>query len=304
MGALGNGDWRRLAIRLAGFTALVIALDLAIGTGLAALLPHVRTGQQIGAINNAIDAEADVVILGSSHAMRSYDDAALSRMLGVRVHNAGVDGRGILFARGLLALICQRHPPKLVVLDMAFSDRDPSSVYALAPWYGRAPTVDALLVGDDWRQRVKLLSRSFRMNGVALAIVANVFADPEEWGFAPLEGKLAETTSFDGTTQRPLARPGAFVEENLVELVREARRAGAQVAFSESPTYGDPRPADVRALYRRVAEREGVPMLEVANDELPGFGPALFRDRGHLNRDGAIAFTSVFGKRLAPLLVE
>ncbi len=93
-------DWRRLSKRLAVFAAVVVTLDLAIGWSLETLLPHVQVGHQVGVINKAIDAEADVVILGSSRAMHSYDDRELTRVLGARVHNAGLDGRGVLFSRG------------------------------------------------------------------------------------------------------------------------------------------------------------------------------------------------------------
>jgi lysophospholipase L1-like esterase len=92
------------------------------------------------------------------------------------------------------------------------------------------------------------------------------------------------------------------VEETLVALVQDARAHGAQVVFTESPTYGDPRPADVRALYQRVAERLDVPIVQLTDAELASFGPELFKDRGHLNRQGARRFTALIGPLLRPLL--
>jgi len=295
-------DWRRLATRLAIFAAVVVLLDLAIGLGLAALLPLVHAGQQVGVINNAIEAEADVVILGSSHAMHSYDDEALTRVLGARVHNAGLDGRGVLFARGLLALISQRRAPKLVVLDVTFADQDRSNAYVFAPWYGRSPIVDALLVEGDWRERVKLVSHSFRMNGVALAILANLFAGHPEWGFDPIRRTLDASARVGDTPELPPAHPKPFVEENLMALVEDARRSGAQVVFTETPGFGYPRPADVRELYERVAAREGVPYIRVTSGDMPGFGPAYFADASHLNRAGAKVYTALVGERLRALL--
>jgi hypothetical protein len=238
------------------------------------------------------------VILGSSHAMHGFDDEELTRLLGMRVHNAGLDGRGVLFARGMLALITQKHAPKLVVLDMTFADKQRSNAYAFAPFYGRAPTVDALLVEGDWRERVKLASRSFRMNSVALAILSNLFVERRPWGFAPATGSLAPTSRRDDFPKRPLAHPDPFVEENLIALVEDARAHGAQVVFTESPTFGDPRPADVRALYTRVAEKLAVPIVQLSDDEIASFGPEQFKDRGHLNREGAARFTAMIGARL------
>ena len=59
--------------------------------------------------------------------------------------------------RGLLALIMQQHAPKLVIVDMTYADAQRSNAYAFAPYYGRSPVVDALLVEGDWRERVKLV---------------------------------------------------------------------------------------------------------------------------------------------------
>jgi len=293
-----NLDWRRLATRLLIFAAVVVSLDLAIGFGLAALLPRVHAGQQLGVINNAIDAEAELVILGSSHAIHSFDDAELTRLLGLRTHNAGLDGRGVLFARGLLALISQRHAPKYVVLDMTFADNDRTNAYAFAPYYGRSPIVDTLLIEGDWRERVKLVSRSFRMNSVVFAILGNLFVDRRAWGFEPATGRLDPSTRRDDHPERALAHPKPFVEENLIALVEEARAHGARIVFTESPTYGAARPADARALYERVAKRLDVPILELSDEQLASFGPELFKDRSHLNSDGAERYTALIGARL------
>jgi lysophospholipase L1-like esterase len=116
-----------------------------------------------------------------------------------------------------------------------------------------------------------------------------------------VHGQLAASTPRDDFPARPLAEVQPFVEQTLVELVEDARAHGAQVVFTESPTYGDPRPADVRALYKRVAERLGVPMVQLPDAELESFGPELFKDRGHLNRQGAQRFTAWIGPKLRDL---
>jgi len=54
----------------------------------------------------------------------------------------------------------------------------------------------------------------------------------------------------------------------------------------------------VRALYARVAERLGVPIVQLSDEELASFGPELFTDRSHLNRQGAARFTALIGPRL------
>lgn len=300
MAAPAKLGWGTVARRVGSFALLCALLDLALGSGLAALLPYVRAGLRVGAVSRALAAEAEIVILGSSQAQHSYDDEALSRMLGVRVHNAGIDGHGILFARGLLDLISQRRVPKIVLLDVTFSTTEREGLQSLAPYYGRSPIVDRLLA-SDWRQRVKLMSRSYRMNGVALSILGNLFADGGVWGFEPLAGRLPENVRIPAGPERKLGHLPPSVEESLFALVEEARMRGSEVVFAQSPTFGRPRPRDVLALYERIAASARLTTLPIASDELRRFGPAHFRDPGHLNREGAAVFTAVIAERLRPV---
>jgi len=209
----------------------------------------------------------------------------------------------VRFARALLALICATHPPKLVVLDVSFSYHERDRLYGLAPFYGRSARVDRLLVDGDWRRRVKLASRTFRMNGVALAIPANLFGQHRPWGFEPLRGRLGENQAGD-PNGRPPAHLDAEVERSLFALVDEARECGAMLVFAESPTYGAYRPADVREMYARVSEAEGVARIELDPEALARLGPAQFSDPGHLNREGAAIVTAALGAKLAPLLLD
>ncbi len=281
---------RRYRGWLAVFAAGLVALDLVAGFALSRLHPTVGRGQLVGMANSAIRARADVLILGASTASHHYDDRALSRSLGLRVFNTGLDGRGIVFSRGLLALAAAEHRPRLVVVDVSYSDRDRTSARILAPFVGRNRVVDEV-VGWSWRERLKLASRAYRFNGLVLPMLRNLGTPPMESGFEPLEGAIADSVPWRGPA-RGGEGFGSWYGIELRKLVAEARAAGARVVFVESPTWGGKVARVALDEYARVAREMDVPTHELAPDTHAEFRRAsLYRDRAHLNREGAAIFT-------------
>ena len=297
-GALGA---RTVAGRLLVFALLLVLLDAVTGRVLGALHATVGEGQLVGQLNSAIRARADVLVLGASTALHHYDDRALGGRLGLRAFNAGVDGRGIVFSRGLLSLAGAVHRPRLVVLDVSYSDRDRTSAQLLSPYYGRDAVVDEVL-DRDWRDRVKLVSRAYRYNGLVLAILANRGTPPMTSGFEPLDGALPADAAPGG--RRRLDRGfGPWYGAELRRLVAQARALGAGIVFVESPTWGGRLGPLATAEYERVARDSDVPYLHLTPERCPALAHAtLYRDRTHLNRAGAAVFTRLVADSLAVML--
>jgi hypothetical protein len=289
---------RTVAGRLLAFALLLVLLDAATGRWLDSLHATVGQGQLVGVVNSAIRARADVLVLGASTALHHYDDRALTERLGLRTFAAGVDGRGVAFSRGLLALAAAAHRPRLVVLDVSYSERDRTSAQLLSPYYGRDATVTAIL-GADWRNRVKLTSRAYRYNGLLLPILANRSTLPMTWGFEPLDGSTLRADAVPGGPLRPDRGLGPWFDRELRRLVADARADGARIVFVESPTWGGRVGPLAMAEYERVARELDVPFHRLTPERCPELAhAALYRDRAHLNRQGAERFT----RRVADLL--
>jgi len=288
-----------VAGRLLAFALLLVLLDAGTGRLLDALHATVGEGQLVGQVNSAIRAHADVLVLGASTALHHYDDRALTQRLGLRTFAAGVDGRGVVFSRGLLALATAAHPPRLVVFDVSYSDRDRTSAQLLSPFYGRNAVVSGIL-GRDWRNRVKLTSRAYRYNGLMLPILANRGTPPMPWGFEPLDGALP-ADAVPGGPVRPDRGLGPWFDRELRKLVADARSHGARIVFVESPTWGGRVGPQAMVEFERVARELDVPFHHLTPERCPELAhAALYRDRAHLNRQGAEVFT----RRVADLLEQ
>jgi hypothetical protein len=211
-----------------------------------------------------------------------------------------MDGRGLLYARGLWSLVAARRAPRLVVLDVTWSADERENARGLALFYGSTPVLDEILAGSDWRARVEFASRTFRFNGAALPMLANYGAPGSPYGFRPLDGTLPQSTAW-GHDQADVHPPASF-ETELRAFVRDVAASGGRIVFVESPSWGHRFPSDIIALYERVATNDGLTFLRYGPGN-PAFARVeLFHDVGHVNREGARVQSALLAQDLAPAL--
>jgi hypothetical protein len=292
--------WSALLVRVVLFVGLLLVLDRVVGTVLRELHGRLRTGQSIGEINRALDVDADVLILGSSRAKHGFDDRALSEQLGVNVFNAGSRGLGLWYARALSALFDRQRPPRLVVFEVAYFEGERERIRQLAPFYGRSDVFDRILVEHDWRSRVKLLSQSYRFNGLVFSIAQNL-ARPRlaGWGFEPKRGVMSSATGSEPPAVASKGQVETWLEDTARRFVDETRARGSDVVFVECPTWKRRLPADALAAYERVAAAAGVPFLRFDLETAPYLAePTYFVDTTHLNENGAGVLSRLVGEEL------
>jgi hypothetical protein len=307
-----------MVLAIAAFLVGLVAIDRGLGAVLAASHARVRSGGEAGLVNLALSrADVDLMVFGSSRAVHHVDPSVLEARLGVRAHNAGCDGQGLLYARMLEALLLARDTgTRLFLLQvdpkdlfMAQEREELHRAMVFAPWFGESPEVDAILERRGPTTRIKLWSHTYRYNSMLLPILANL-ARPEPAhadGFVALGGRLdpARHTGRDGFAPE---EPSPWMEGRLRAFVRAGRDAGIEVAVFSGPRYrfGRPRPADETAALERLAalvRDEGARFLALDEQTVPALrDAALYRDPAHLNRDGAAIFSTRLAERLAPLL--
>jgi len=303
IGPFASTGWPQLWRRLATFiVAVMIAVE---GTGHALdRIRHEIYGGTLTTINVALRAEPAILIVGSSTAVHHFDDEALTAALGARVYNAGSDGRGVVFGRAVLALVCARERLQVVVVDVRRNKDELSrSQPNLAPFVDDSAVVREIL-DHDWANRVMLSSHGFRYNGAALPALAKLrarFVD-RSWGFLPLDATYDPTEVVRTPSPSPDSVPwySSVIREDhwyaaqLVALVQEARACGAEVMFVESPNAAETeRQPNVLSLFHRVADEHSVPYLDFGATARPALrDPTLFADAGHLNVKGARLITA------------
>ncbi|NQU26218.1 MAG: hypothetical protein HQ567_33440 [Candidatus Nealsonbacteria bacterium] len=295
--------YRRLVL-VGVFLAGALAIDQGFGVLLKRVLPQVKKGQNVGLVNVALDhSEADIFIFGSSRAQHHIMPAVLTKELGCSAFNAGCNGQGILYHHILARLMLARDSnTRLFILNV-----DPGSFYVpqyqralvLAPYLEEDPVVRELIVcAAEPYGEFKAHSSTWRFNSIALPIVLRALSsnpEPDTDGFVPLFGDFKEIKPREAN-----AKFYDDVVERHRQFIRDARNHGVAVVFVVGPCFDRdhsyPKGMDTIA---KLAREEDVSVLYLDEREYPVFcDKAYYRDRGHLNAEGAEKLTQLLAKQL------
>ena len=308
----------RPLIRALVFAAIVIALDRVVARAFEVAMPWAaaRGGSGAGGegtVYVALQRRAPCVVLGHSRARHCYDPRVLSAGLHIDTFNAGKNGQGLWYTRGMVDLLTRTYGPELYIIDIdpqsiVYQRRQHDAISYLAPQMDRSPVIRGIILGQRTLEPIKYLSRSFRFNSQLVHLVSNATRpDPTIDGFSPL------TTRFD-PAHDPDASEGwgrdAWVADPELEAMLgatldQAAGAGARVFLVTSPVWNrtgtlDPRQPPFIDRVRAIAAARGVPWLIVTGETHPEFlDPALFADAGHLNEIGSAKFSELVGAWVA-----
>ena len=255
--------------------------------------------------NTVFHRKTDVLILGSSRAAHSYDDAMLSHMTGHDVFNGGIDGRGILSATAILYGIPGRLKPSAIVLDVAcFGRLESSRTHFLAPYYGLEARMDRILE-YDLRHALLLQSHLYRVNGLFSGILLQIWKPGRTYNFEGLEGtKLSPDTLEEKI--HVSAPPGKRCSVQMVtSLLSGFEKAAASrhipFALALSPSLVDNQTKkNIHKAVTEFSSSHGVPLVDHYYDR--NYDIRDFHDVSHLNKDGARRYTRQFYHEVLPFL--
>ena len=294
------------------FGTVAVGADRAIAWAFGRAMPWASSRGGCGSSGDgtayaALAQRADVVVLGHSRARHDYDTGVLRERLGTTVFNAGKNGQGLWYSRGMVDLLVRAHRPRAFVIDIdpqsiVYDARDHAAIAYLAPQMDQSPVVRALVLGQSTLEPVKYLSRSFRFNSRLVLMLNTAFVpDTSDDGFSPLTRHLDPARDEDASESwgsKPWPAD-AGLEAMLAAMLREARAAGVGVYLVTSPTWRregglDPRQPPLISRIEAIAADAGVAWLRVDAEGYPEFaGPELFADGTHLNTGGAARFAEI-----------
>lgn len=289
---------------------LLFVFDYATGAFMERLYLKQRSGKYYRITHSIEETRADVLIFGSSHAIRHVVPDRISETLGMSCYNSGVQGKGILFTSALQSLILERYTPRMMILvidaDMLYeSEVQYDRLGDLLPYYKTHRSVLEPFVALKSRfEKVKLLSRTYPYNSTIVHIARYWIAPQKDYnGYRPLYGNMPPSLieRFSAPAPEPLRRPvqkkrldDTFVAA-LNDFIEKARGAGAGIAFVISPMYltADLGANESYARITEIAADHAVPIFDYSSDPRFLGRHSLFRDEGHLNNEGALLFSSL-----------
>jgi len=177
------------------FLVLIFAIDFFSGILFSKKFNDVKFGDY-GVINKSLNFDAEILILGSSRAVHHYNSNIFSTNLKKACYNAGFGGQGLFLNYALLKESIERHPPKVVILDVAPNILDDKESYSklnlLLPYYKKYPSFKEIIQLNPKFSKLELVSNLYIYNSILYDVTRNFLLKEKEsnFGFEPLEGML------------------------------------------------------------------------------------------------------------------
>lgn len=307
---------------------LIITLDRGLGFVLGKLYDRSREGDFGGCINLALEQRNDVVVFGSSRAKHHYIPDQLEKSTGRSFFNAGIDAQNLLCHYGIAQLLLDEYTPKAFVLDLNPEDlrqvggtASLDKLSVLLPYYKRGnEALNALLLERSKLEQVRLLSAAYPYNSMLMPLMKYTMKPGSAGtiasrGFLPYYGsdvlKIVAIEEKDApTTATSVPAIDPFQVKILREFVASARAKNVTFIVCLGPLWEKKGQdlADHTALleaYLALLEEMEVPVVRVDSSTNDAFlNPALYKDRIHINYEGAVAFCEILGEQLRSYLAD
>ena len=303
--------------RLAAFCALLLVADY----GLGFIFRKVYFSQRVGQFSQttyAIDsAQQDIMIFGSSRAVRHYSSAILSGALGLSCYNAGRDAQMIPYYAAVEEVALARHKPKLIILDinpweLAINESKYEKLTILEPYCRQHKELVKYVAEVSPFEQYKLLSQTYPYNSSVFILATNALfpnsVKKDQGGYLPLEGVLTKAY-LDEYITRMTARavkthqkkevPDEKALAYLRKFLDRAAKEGIKTLVVISPTIvNNPFELDNQTLERDMIqniakEYPNVTFLDYSTDQRFNYHFEKFSDEFHLNKQGAEEFSGL-----------
>lgn len=277
----------------------LIIIDVFVGQLYAALYKRISTnvGQTASMKYSMVDANEDVILLGSSRSTHHYNPKIIAKVFPRQsIVNLGRDGIDFAYSCCQLKSISLRKPLKhhTFIIDMNASSLSEHAFYnvdVLHPFY----TIDYVretILSQNPRADIQYLCSLYRYNGDTFKMIKAILFRHEgiKDGFEPLQGtsRMAEFKAG-----KDYGRLDVAACRQLKEIISISRRNKNNLIFAMSPLYEGVNESNSETLryLERVCKENDIPFYNFINDKYFISHPELFKDRGHLNVRGATIFS-------------
>lgn len=279
------------------FVATIALLDMAFGYVNRAMEKRALTANY----HCCYEATEDILVLGSSYAVREIVPSILTDSLGLSCYNAGEAGNGALGAWVRYNMFLRNHTPKLILyaLTPGFDYINKGSDYteylkSFKAYYGIEPTVNEIYshLGDRL-DGIKLHSAFVRYNSIWIITAKEAIRPSQEnpHGYNPFYNTFTPYTIPDSAGTAPVEidkKKFAYFDS----LMRDATSRGIRVICFLPPHYYPTYHAQSHEPALSLCRELNIPVINNYNDSYYRVHSELFGDKEHLNHQGAQVYTA------------
>ena len=298
--------------RLAILIFIVITVDRIGGYALKTLYFSQKKGQ-FSQITYSLDStKHDILIFGSSRAIRHYASDILVNSLGKSVYNVGMDGQMIPYYSALQEVILARYNPEMIILDinpweLNRGEAKYHKLSALLPYVEESPELLKYVSYASDMESIKLYSKIYPYNsslfiGLYNLILKNRLPNYIN-GYLPLERVMNYREYKDSKDKFVYEAKAEEKQKDVYDLrsidllrqfLKKAEERDIKVMVIISPaifsnSFNDTKLQKLKGI---VAEYPNIAFFDYSKDKDFIDHYELFADVFHLNKAGAKVFTT------------
>lgn len=241
-------------------------------------------------------AKDDILIFGSSRALRHYNAVLIEDSLGMSCQNCGESGNGIIYNYGQYQMIKQRYTPKVVIYefyppyDLIKGDNH-KYLRWLKPYYNRKG-VSEVFESVDSKEKFKMISNLYRYNSLIFNIIPD-FCHPMKTsgnkGFVPLS--VGKSVKIDMNVKKLEygSKEDSLKLYYLKKMIKDTSKE-TKLIFVISPTWYGVEKNSLVSI-KMICQQMNIPLLDFSNSSKFVHNDRYFKDGNHLNEIGANEFS-------------
>lgn len=307
----------RFFVRLVAFSVVLIAADHLVGFALKKIYFNQRVGQ-FSQTTYAVDStRQDIMIFGSSRAVRHYSPTIISKGSGLSCYDSGRDGLMIPYSAAIEEVSLARHIPKLIILDITPRELgvDRSKYEKLAillPYCEEHPQLIKYIKEVSEFEAEKLFCKTYPYNSSAFILANNSLlsksVEKDDNGYLPLHGVMNKA-EMDDYIKRMNKRAKKIRQKNEIaetkavnyfkQFLNNAAKNKIKTIVIISPTilnnlfYLDNQTIERDLIGKITSEYPNVTLLDFSADPRFNYHPEKFDDVFHLNKKGSEEFSAI-----------
>lgn len=284
-------------LKLFVFFLLLFCIDCVSGVIFRYLVENPKGGDT--ARNNYIvnEAREEILIFGSSRAMRHYNPLIIQDSLGASCYNCAQDGCGIILSYGRYQVIKRRYQPRLVIYDIfpSFDYVEGLDNHRYITWlkaYYNQKGVPEVIWSVDKTEKYKMYSKMYQYNSKWIQLLGDYIhpMQPKDiQGYRYLTGVMKKTKQLTSSKPKTSAikidpLKWGYLQKMIDEVGMD------RIILTISPIWSG-MSLEQYSPIEELCKEKGISFLNFANHPKYLYNNSYFKDQGHLNKSGSEEYT-------------
>lgn len=299
-------DMRKFLIRIVAFFAIIVIADVVFGK----VMFYAESQSSSKNYHCMYKADEDILILGSSYAVRDIVPSVIEDSLGLSCYNAGEAGNGAIVAWARYNMFLKNHTPRLIIYtltpeyDYVKSDAYSKYLNIVKPYYGKEDSIAEMYsVLMDRKEGLILNSNFMKFNSYGAQLIYRWLTKKNEGkqGYEPLYETFIPYDTNDKGERNEYEKD--VEKKNYLEvLFRDIKNRQIPILCLLPPDY-----RKNLDLYRYVeglqlCKQYDIPVINHKYFEGISQNAQYFYDMGHLNDKGARFYTKFLCEEFQKIL--